>query len=585
MVREVRVFVADDLRPWSDGPAIWCVAETAVEERRRYLRLRFALRNPRVQLDTGVLLSDRDIDVCDLRISRSRLAKAIKWLLDLDASARRQLSSGSVIEKEIPWNNPTAPRVFAENAIYARQLRRPAVELVRPLFLRAKLPPSLRRFQKHGVKWLCSRRTAALLADDMGLGKTVQALVAAKQLIAAGELRTVLVVCPRSLTANWTAELRRWTPELTYAHVIPHRHDRESTWSTLLNRVHVLLTNYEQLREPPGCLTSTGVDLLIADEAHRIRNMASAVSKGIGRIRRRLCWLLTGTPIERDATDLRSLLSILEPARFSSNSLTTAHSALRAMARPYILRRTKRDVLREVPDVLVVKETLDLLPEQQLSYRRALSTFRTGDRTTRELLALITLLRSICDLDPETRRGAKVERALELIEDIALHGENAVVFSYLLEPLRALGRELSRRGISHSILDGTVPPETRTHVVSEFQSGNLTALLLSTRVGGEGLTLTAANHVIFLNEWWNPSTNDQARDRLVRIGQKKAVVDHRFRCKNTIEERLEEILRNKRRVFSRVLDQLDRSMFMPTAPPSDPEALDLLWSLIEEETS
>jgi len=434
-----------------------------------------------------------------------------------------------------------------------------AAEMIRPMFLKESTDEKLFRFQVQGVQWLLDHKRA-ILADDMGLGKTVQAIVAIRKLIRAGELSTVLVVCPRSLLSNWEDEIHKWAPELTCLRVVPSASVKDDVWNTVLHNVHVIITNYEQLRRPEKALLRNKPDLILADEAHHIRNVGAQVSSGIRSIEAEWIWMLTGTPIEKDATDLTTLLSTIEPDRFVVSEARMDPSSLIALAKPYVLRRLKSEVLSDLPELIENKETVELLPQQRKAYRRVLEKLRKPDESS--VLGVINELRTICDYDKVSGESVKVERIADILESISAINEKAIVFSYLLEPLNILANTLEQRlkQRGFTFLLGEMSPSQRESNIRSFRDDPcVTALLCSTRVGSEGLTLTEANHVIFLNEWWNPSANSQAQDRVLRIGQTRGVMKYSFRCRNTIEEKLEEILQEKTDTFLRTVDAMAES--------------------------
>lgn len=490
---------------------------------------------------------------------RQRLLTAAAWALELDISAQKDIRAGRTVVKRVPGEDPRPspplpPRAKAADYLAAR----PGVgELIRPLLLERIEPAPLLPYQRSGVEWLLERH-AAILADDMGLGKTLQAISAIRKLVHEGSSRWALVVAPRTVLATWESELSRWAPELTRMRVTPPTGEREEIWRAVRGRAHVLITNYEQLREPPLALTEQEVDLLVADEAHRMRNLSAAVTRGMRSMRPARFWALTGTPIERDSEDLATLLSLLAPARFSLDDAKASVSTLRSRARPYMLRRRKTDVLPELPEVLETKETLDLLPAQRRAYDRA----RLGaNRSAREShpLRLLNELMSICDYAPESGVSSKIDRITEHLVDIRERGEKAVVFSNYLRPLQILQERLEKYStpLPASMLTGEMSLPDREAVLERFASDDdLFVLLASMRAASEGLTLTAANHVLFINEWWNPSTNQQARDRVVRLGQERGVRIYRFMCRDTIEETLDGILHRKEALFEQVVEKL-----------------------------
>ena len=486
--------------------------------------------------------------------SDQNAAAAIQWVLDLDVRAGNQVERGGRVTKRIPASDPTPMRALrdTEPAPKYRDYRRQSGELIRPLLMAAPQDAGLYPYQIEGVEWLIAHR-AAILADDMGLGKTPQAIAALRRLISAGVTRTALVVSPKTLLANWESELSRWAPELSYARLTPAGKEREEAWDAVVGRVHVIVTNYEQLRDPAIALKRTS-PVIIADEAHRIRNLSSLVTKGVRTLDRSRFWALTGTPIERHTSDLATLLSTIHPDRFARRDASLTPGVLRGRARPYILRRLKDDVLDQLPAVVETIEILELTGQQAASYRTTLRALEKG-RASVEQLARMNELRTICDYDPRTKASIKAERIAEIIAEIRAAGEKAVVFSYLLEPLRLLAERLGPG--ESTIVEGSQAAEERDAVLSSFRKdAALTTLLASSRVASEGLTLTEANHVIFFNEWWNPSANAQARDRVVRIGQRRGVRVYKFRCRGTIEEALARILEAKRETFEVVIDRL-----------------------------
>lgn len=497
--------------------------------------------------------SPQEFEPDDIEMRRVRCAASIA--LELDATLARSARRGHVVRLDVmpPRSRiPTRPR----NADEAMATRPPIEDLIAPLLFAPASRSPLRPFQEHGVRWLLSRRVG-ILADDMGLGKTAQALKALEELITQGTIRSAVVICPKSLLANWEAECRRWVPELTLVRSVPSRDESSKVWAAILGRVHIIITSYDQLRLMPASLASVKVEIIIADEAHRLRRSQAKLVKSFRRLTAERIWALTGTPIERHEVDLATLLSLLEPTRYSVQSTATGFLDLRAQARPYILRRLKQDVLKELPKVIDTKELIELTDQQ----RRAYSSVRSKplSKDVDDALQRFTLLRSICDVDPKTGSSSKLDRIVEILQAVRKAGEKAVVFSYLLRPLDVLAGRLMREEpyVRAVTLTGELTTDERENVLWKFKSDeDIAVLLCSSRVGGEGLTLTEANHVIFLNEWWNPSANAQARDRVVRLGQERIVHVHRFRCRETIEESLEQILNRKSAAFADIVDAL-----------------------------
>ena len=494
----------------------------------------------------------------DKNPSEGNIAAVVAKILDADWQASRDLFNGLAIVKRVPGTPPNplnSPQESSRLSDY-RSLRLNAANFVRPMLLPQPTYEPLLGFQRDGVDWLIEREKA-ILADDMGLGKTVQAIYALRLLFNRAKITSALILAPKSLLANWEEELTRWAPELSRVRMIPNASLRSRAWENLAGGCHLFLTNYEQVRNPPRTLTETGVDVVIADEAHRLRNIGSQVAQGVRKLATKRFWALTGTPFERDPEDLATLLSVLEPKRFSISDRRLHPASLRAQTRPYILRRLKGNVLSDLPEVLEHQQVLELLPGQRESYARAWRKAANSDRD--RVLAAVNDLRAICDYDDQTDQSVKVDRIVEILEDVAHSKEKAVVFSYLLKPLDVLYERLCQKFGKNSVLNlrGDMSSRERESSISNFSNDPTSFVLLcSLRVAGEGLTLTAANHVIFLNEWWNPSANMQARDRVVRIGQRKGVRLYKFRCKNTIEDNLEAILARKSQEMVNLIDRL-----------------------------
>ena len=470
---------------------------------------------------------------------------------------------GDIVEVRIPDVHPWRGRAYASSEEEYRRLRLGVGHLIRPWLLDHEelTPPplgSLYPFQRDGVEWILARPRGAILADDMGLGKTVQVITAARLLVNRAQIRRILVLCPKSLLANWDAEFAKWAPELGVATVTPSGRVKDAAWRALVWRRHVLLTNYEQMRDPPEALRSHPPDLIVADEAHRLRKRTARLTTGVMELRPGRFWAVTGTPLERDADDLATILSVIERHRFSAGDARLHPSSLRAQARPFVLRRRKSEVLKELPPVRDTVERISLKPAQERAYGRTIAEVRRASDGGSEL-ALLTRLREVCDFDRDTGQSSKADRIMELLPRIRKAGEKAVVFSYLLGPLRDLDTRITRSigPRASRLLVGEMTGEERDQAVREFREDpEVLVLLASTRVAGEGLTLVEANHAFLFNQWWNPSTNRQATDRIVRIGQKNNVRIYRFCCRDTIEERLETILERKAELFEHTVERL-----------------------------
>ena len=436
---------------------------------------------------------------------------------------------------------------------------RPRVSLlVAPLLALHEPSEPLLPHQLTGVQWLLRKRRA-LLADDMGLGKTLQVISAMRKLVWEGLGSCFLVVCPGSLLSTWSRELEKWGPELTVMRCTPPSTTSHAVWDALVGRTHVVLTSYSHLRSNRHLVAKRRWDLVVLDEAHKVRRPESAVTKAVMSLESERLWALTGTPIENNVDDLATLLSVIDGDRQSGIGASSG-LLVRASARQYVLRRTKADVLPDLPIVHDSRVSCPLLGWQRRSYDELKSVVHHSEEPG-ERLARFARLRALCDLHSESGTSGKIDEAVRIIVRIAAAMEKVVVFSYLIEPLRLLHTRLTRLGLSGPALlvTGESDADERSAAIQEFVTGKgYSALLASSRVASEGLTLTEANHVIFINEWWNPSSNDQARDRVVRIGQEREVYVYRLFAPNTVEERLVQILREKQCSFDEFVNSLGR---------------------------
>ena len=295
-----------------------------------------------------------------------------------------------------------------------------AARLCLPYLMHPK-PLPLYRFQRTGVARLL-RSSRVLFADDMGLGKTVQAAVALRTLVASGRVRNALVVAPATLVPNWLSELSTWVPELVVSKGTPARHSHARSWSSLMSQCHVVVTNYEDIRGAASIVELPRIDLLILDEAHRVKNWDSLTSKVVRQIDCNRIWALTGTPLERDSKDFTSLLALLDPNAFTSGDAKLSSAIVRARAARFILRREKQEVLAELPPVVRRHERLLMGANQRSTYRRV----ATASSTKLNSLTVFSRLRGTCDYDPKTGESVKIDRIAEILGAVRQTGEKAI---------------------------------------------------------------------------------------------------------------------------------------------------------------
>jgi SNF2 family DNA or RNA helicase len=408
-------------------------------------------------------------------------------------------------------------------------------------------------YQLEGVAFLYPRHSA-VLADEMGLGKTMQAITALRLLLHAGEVKTSLVICPKPLVSNWQREFQMWAPEIPLAVIEGDQARRHWQWQ--LADCPVRIANYELLHRDRDLLAEGGrnFDLVVLDESQRIKNRASTTARIVRGIPRSRGWALTGTPVENCADDLVGIFEFLAPGYLNENMKP---GRMGKLAADYVLRRTKDRVLKELPPKLFRDADVDLTPEQRETYRLAedegvlrLTSLGEG-ATIQHVFELVLRLKQICNFDPATGESAKLERLEADLEEVAACGRKAIVFSQYVDTLRTLADRLERFGTLE--YHGRVRQKDRDGVLERFrQDASRHVLLLSYGAGGVGLNLQFAGYVFLFDRWWNPAVEDQAINRAHRIGAGGPVTVTRFLAAGTIEERIDEILREKRELFDAI---------------------------------
>jgi SNF2 family DNA or RNA helicase len=419
-----------------------------------------------------------------------------------------------------------------------------------------RLPLRPYPYQLEGIAFLMPRH-AALLADEMGLGKTAQAILALRLLLHAGLIRRGLIVCPKPLVSNWSRELRMWAETLPFEVIGGDAGERRSCW--LVSNCPLKLINYELLTRDAAYLADERVhfDVVVLDEAQRIKNRESKTAQVVRSIRRDRSWALTGTPIENKPEDLVNLFAFVDPGRVPPD---TPVKRLPQLTGDCILRRTKDDVLTDLPPKTIRDAYLELTPAQRQSYVLAekegvirLNTL--GETITiQHVFELVMRLKQICNFDPLTGQSAKLEQLQADLTEIAESGRKALVFSQWVEPLVILANALESLGPLQ--FHGRVPAAQRDAVLERFRSDpSKHVILMSYGAGSVGLNLQFTNYVFLFDRWWNPAVEDQAINRVHRIGQRQPVFVTRFVTQETIEGRIAEVLERKRALFNELLEQ------------------------------
>lgn len=409
-------------------------------------------------------------------------------------------------------------------------------------------------YQYEGVAFLYPRYSA-VLADEMGLGKTMQAITSLRLLLHAGEVRTVLLVCPKPLVSNWRREFAQWAPEIPV--MVVEGDQARRRWQWQLPDTPVRIANYELLMRDRELIEAgeLSFDLVLLDESQRIKNRSSATSHVVRAIRRQRSWALTGTPVENSAEDLVGIFEFVSPGHLNAEMKPRR---LGKLAADYILRRTKDQVLSELPPKLFRDADIELTAAQRESYRLAeeegilrLSELGEG-ASIQHVFELVLRLKQICNFDPATGESAKLERLEADLEEVAASGQKAIVFSQWVETLSHLAHALGR---FHPLeYHGRVPQAQREKVIERFrQDKRSRVILMSYGAGGVGLNLQFCGYVFLFDRWWNPAVEDQAINRAHRIGAEGPVTISRFVALNTIEERIQQVLEHKRELFDTIL--------------------------------
>lgn len=440
----------------------------------------------------------------------------------------------------------------------------------------------LRLYQQEGIAWM--QRLAAwgvggCLADDMGLGKTIQAIAVLLQRANEGP---AIVIAPTSVIHNWHDEIARFAPTLQ------PRILAESSRTALLDSLaarDVLLCSYGLMQNEIKNLAKINFNTLFLDEAQAIKNTATQRSQAAKQLKSNCRFLLTGTPLENHLSELWNLMDFINPGLLGDSESfqqrfaipierdgdRAARQALKRLVAPFMLRRTKSQVLSELPSR--TETTLRINPsEEEAAFYEAvrlraiekLANAENGKASPLQILGEIMRLRRACchpklvvpDINID---GSKLAQVLETIDELREGKHRALIFSQFVDHLQLLRDQLDQRGISYQYLDGSTPARERKVRVEAFQSGQGDVFLISLKAGGTGLNLTAADYVIHLDPWWNPAVEDQASDRAHRIGQQRPVTIYRMILAGTIEEKILALHATKRDLAESLLEGSEQS--------------------------
>jgi SNF2 family DNA or RNA helicase len=470
-----------------------------------------------------------------------------------------------------------------------------------------ELQGTLREYQKRGVSWLQYMETLGLngcLADDMGLGKTIQ--VIAKLVIDKStntELLPTLLIAPTSVVGNWQKEVEKFAPHLrVIIHHGANRHQKEQEFKETCTDYDLVITSFALVRKDAKLFNSLTWERVVIDEAQNIKNPKAEQTKAILKLKDKYRLALTGTPVENRLLYLWSIFNFLNPGYLGKepqfrktfelpiqkeNNVKQA-TVLKNLVQPFILRRLKTDqnIIKDLPDKVEHKQYCNLTKEQASLYEAVVKDVEKQlDETEgiqRKGLILSTLLKlkQICNhprqflqdnSDFTAERSHKLERLGEMIEEVINEGESLLIFTQFTDIGAALQKYLKQQSHYNTYyLHGGTSRTKREQMITEFQNPETepSAFILSLKAGGVGITLTKANHVFHFDRWWNPSVEDQATDRAFRIGQQKNVFVHKFVTLGTLEERIDQMIEDKKKLANMIvsadeswLTELDNDSF------------------------
>ncbi|MGL5330529.1 MAG: DEAD/DEAH box helicase, partial [Peptostreptococcaceae bacterium] len=454
------------------------------------------------------------------------------------------------------------------------------------------LNANLRDYQVEALNWFESLEYCGfggILADEMGLGKTIQTIA----FLLSKKNKKTLIVTPTSLIHNWKNEFEKFAPSMNVAIAHGSKPDRDKIIKEY-NDYDVILTTYGSLRNDIEGYNDIEFDYCVIDEAQNIKNPTALSTDAVKSIKAKNRFALTGTPIENNLLELWSIFDFIMPgylynatkfnAVFIRDDSHMEH--LKAMIRPFVLRRTKKQVITELPDKIEKQFLVELNEEQKQLYGVYVDDIQKKLNDKKDIKDKITIfsyltkLRQLC-LDPSVvvhdykGKSAKTEACLEIIKEYTEEDNKILLFSQFTSVLKNIGEKLSKNNIGYYYLDGQTKALDRIKLVDEFNaSTEKKVFLISLKAGGTGLNLTSANTVIHFDPWWNPSVEDQASDRAHRYGQKNVVEVIKMIAKGTIEEKIVQLQESKKELIDEMINgNLSNGSLLKSL--SDDELLDL----------
>lgn len=452
------------------------------------------------------------------------------------------------------------------------------------------LNATLRDYQVSGFeffKTLSDYQFGGILADEMGLGKTIQTIA----FLLSNKDKKSIVITPTALIYNWKNELEKFAPTLKVGLLHAAKSERGKILDNIDN-YDVILTTYTTYKNDIDKYKNINFDYCIIDEAQNIKNPDAIITKAIKNVNAKVRFALTGTPIENNLMELWSIFDFIMPgylynkSKFKSIFVNNDKNIieLKNLIKPFILRRTKKEVITELPDKIEQKIIIDLEKEHKRAYKGYVNLItrkiKENNQDNITVFSYLTKLRQLC-LSPELMvknyqgKNSKLDVLINIINDSS--DEKILVFSQFTKVLEVIGKRLNEENISYSYLDGKTSAKDRVKLVEEFNTNNNKAFLISLKAGGTGLNLTSANIVVHFDPWWNPAVEDQASDRAHRIGQKNVVNVIKLIAKGTAEERVINLQETKKELIEDVINgNLDNSSTLKNLSKDD--IIDLFMS-------
>lgn len=490
-------------------------------------------------------------------------------------SRKKALNHTASSAKPLPEYTPTQPSLWD----FLFYMLSPSP--VTPEGIGINLPHELYGYQKVGIDFLISNH-GALLADDMGTGKTVMSTIAMRSLLYRGLVRRILIVVPLSVIKQWHDHIADWASDIIEQTVIVQGTNRELLWQTPMI---VYITTYDtlandvigrrlksktgKLKKSESKVVTGNFDLVILDEAHRISNVNSNRFKSVTTAAQtaKFRWALTGTPVQNNTNDLLALMNFILPGQ----NIITADMPQTQIANniaPYILRRRKMDVIKDLPPKIHQEIWLTMSENQVRQYRQAYLGIQQkmqslgSNASSFEIKVLFhrstMLLKQLCNFAQGAANSPKTEELKDQLLEITAIGEKAIVFTQFIdEGLRKIERSLKSEGLGCAVIWGGQSQKERESEIKRFKDNpQITVLIASVKTAGEGLNLTEASYVIHFDHWWNPATMRQAEDRAHRKGQTKTVNVYSYWVKDSIDEQIRQILKTKTDLFDKLVDNL-----------------------------